>query len=123
MLADCAAEGTVNIGRRYWASHALSRCNAADCAQQLSTLLEQEEPDVLQGAMTLVRTSLLSSGTFCLRPDDCKQLILVVLAEPCRGLLCPCGCRGAYEDGIADAAGKSAGSRCRNGYRSHPRAH
>ena len=71
MLAECAAEGSINIGRRYWAALALSRCNAAYCAQQLKALLEQEQPDVLQGAMIVVSISSLSSGTHGLAPDKC----------------------------------------------------
>ena len=44
----------MNIGRRHWASHALIHCNAAECAQQLRQMLDQQQPDVLQGAMGIV---------------------------------------------------------------------
>ena len=54
MLSDCAAEGSTNIGRRHWASHALICCNAAECAQQLEGMVQQREADVLQGAMCIV---------------------------------------------------------------------
>lgn len=64
MLSDCAAEGSMTIGRRHWASHALICCNAADCAQQLGGMVQQREADVLQGAMGIVSvfTPVLVTG-------------------------------------------------------------
>ena len=57
MLSDCSADGSMNIGQRHWASHALICCNAAECAQRLAELLTQQDPDVLQGAMAIVSSS------------------------------------------------------------------
>lgn len=56
MPFDVEAAGSANIGRQYWGRHAFVRCNAALCAKQLRALLEQRDPDVLQGALLLAST-------------------------------------------------------------------
>jgi hypothetical protein len=60
VLSTCAAPGSANIGRRHWASHALTRCNAGDCARQLEALLREREPNVLRGALMIVSVWLLN---------------------------------------------------------------
>lgn len=83
-MSDVGAEGSENIGRRHWGAHALARCTAAQCAEQMRALAEQREPDVVQGAL------LLASDLVCFCSDSVMHHNM-------------CNCHNIEQPGTADA--------------------